>query len=150
MSNPVADLLHEVLIQDKEDASSLVSEVARLAGCAKSTVYDQTSARANPRVDIIAAAAAVTGDDRLFRACTPPGYKIVPDSTQANPTGPLVEELGDIHDATARARQTAKEALGDGVLDVVEKNHLQKMLGSIKAEVADVEQWLDQGGPNES
>lgn len=147
MSNPVSDLLYEILIQEDR---GLVAQVAEVAGCARSTVYDQTSGRANPSVNVITAAASVTRDPRLLKILTPTGMKIVPDVSHAHPTGSLVEEIGDIAEAAGFVRRLAREAMADGILDAAEMVAIKKSLDAVRRELADVDRWLEQGGPDAS
>ncbi len=90
----LSGVLKEVLVYTGK--GDRVAKVADLAGVARETVSAQYDKRCNPSVEVVAAAFAVTGDERLRRALTPPGYRIVVDQAQVNPTKPLAEELNDV------------------------------------------------------
>ena len=130
------ELLKEVLVLEGD--GTRVKKVANLAGFAKDTVYAQTDGRANPNIHVIKAAWLVTKDPRLQRLLEPQGWRLVPDHPFESPTGTLVEEIGDVHDAATDLRRSAKEALADGNIDQEEARNLEYLINNAELELAEV------------
>lgn len=139
--NRTAELLREIMFSDNYGVAGRIAERANLA---YQTVHSQTDGRSTPSVELVRAAFLETLDPRIKRILEPQGYELVPRAQGLTPTGSLVEEIGDIHDATADLRRQAKAAAEDGRLDREETNALLRLAGQVEMELAEVKAVITQ------
>ena len=122
----LAGVLKEVLVYTGK--GDRVARVADLAGVARETVAAQYDKRCNPSVEVVAAAFAVTGDRRLCRALTPPGYRIVVDRDQVRSTKPLPEEINDVFPALGRWVEFIRDPQADpGEADTLKQEAVREV-----------------------
>jgi len=89
-----AGVLKEILVSSGD--GDRVTQTALIAGVSKDAVYAQSNSKCNPSAEVIGAAFVVTGDERLKRKLTPPGYKLVRCEETITPTKSLEEEINDV------------------------------------------------------
>lgn len=134
--NGVSRILKQVLVYDCPGA---IEKVAEHLNETYDYIWSQTAGRVNPAVHVIKGAYEITGDPKLKRLLTPIGYEILPATSKDRPTGHFEAEIGDLDIAVAKLRTAFREVLKDNRITPKEANRLQKLIDTLRVEIADVE-----------
>lgn len=134
--NNVARILKQVLVYEYPGA---LEKAAAHLNETYDYIWSQTAGRVNPAVHVIRGVYEVTGDPKLKRLLTPVGYELLPASSKARPTGHFEAEIGDLDIAVAKLRTAFREVLKDNRITPKEANRLQKLIDTLRVEIADVE-----------
>jgi hypothetical protein len=137
--NDLSQLLNEIILGNR-----LAGTIADEAGVSDDAVYASCSKRNNPNLDVALAAFVVTGDPRLKKRLTPRGWKLVPDSSQAEPCKDLESEAVDVTLASTGIVTKIRSSLeNDGIIDADEARAIEIELQATEKEVAEVRAMLE-------
>lgn len=142
--NPTAALLKRIVMYD---GVCSVKEVARIAGLAESTVYDNLSGRNNPSLEVVRAAFLASRDPRLKRLLEPEGWELSEVSRPKAPTEDWEKETGDVYIALSALHSEVREAMESGNMKPNALARILKGVDEVSRQVAELrslaEEFMD-------